>query len=124
MEGLDLNYSGKLIVIDTYQPIPGLNYSGNGCFLTSLAVILRFIISDAVSMNSDAGGNSSLLCGNSASAQKRDNVNKEIDIPTDGEWQNLYRYLLSSSFSVEVSTAPLPTLVFSKRLACESTCNN
>lgn len=38
--------------------------------LTNLAVILRFVISDAVSMNSDTGGNSSLLAGNSVSAEK------------------------------------------------------
>lgn len=38
--------------------------------LTNLAVILRFVISDAVSMNSDTGGSSSLLAGNSVSVEQ------------------------------------------------------
>lgn len=38
--------------------------------LTNLAVIFRFVISDAVSMNSDTGGSSSLLAGNSVSVGK------------------------------------------------------
>lgn len=45
--------------------------------LTNLAVILRFVISDAVSINSDTGGSSSLLAGNSVSVEE---VRKSIKV--------------------------------------------